>query len=300
MRTLSKENVIFYFSPKNKAVYSVEDGETFWVETDDCYSGQISSVQIKRGDIDISIMDCSVGPISVTNATVGDTLCVEIVDIVLANKGVMVTSPKLGVLGHKITEADTKIIPISDGFAHFSPTIQLPLTPMVGVLGVSPKEDAIHCAIPGDHGSNMDTTKLKIGAKVYLPIQIDGAGLACGDIHACMGDGELSGTGLEIAGKICLKTTVMKQLFLSRPMVDVDGGIYTIASHCDIHKAIEIATDDMVLFLMREKKLEFPDAYRLLSATCDVQISQVVNEMFTIRVHAPKLNLQINGISNNR
>lgn len=45
--------------------YSVEDGETFWVETDDCYSGQITDASVKRPDIDITIMDCSVGPIEV-------------------------------------------------------------------------------------------------------------------------------------------------------------------------------------------------------------------------------------------
>ena len=35
----------------------------------------------------------------------------------------------------------------------------------------------------------------------YLPVSVPGAGLAVGDLHACMGDGELSGTG--IAGLRC-------------------------------------------------------------------------------------------------
>ena len=46
----------------------IGDGETFWVETDDCYSGQITDASVKRPDIDISIMDCSVGPIAVQGA----------------------------------------------------------------------------------------------------------------------------------------------------------------------------------------------------------------------------------------
>jgi amidase len=293
MRIIPKDRVIYSFNPNNISQYTVEDGEIFWVETDDCYSGQIKNETVKRPDIDISIMDCSVGPIAIQNAKVGDILAVEIIDIVLASQGVMVTSPGLGILGDKIEEPDTKIIPIRDGFAIFSERIKLPLTPMVGVVGVAPQSGDIHCAIPGDHGSNMDTKLIKKGSILYLPVAIDGAGLAVGDIHACMGDGELSGTGIEIAGKICLKATVIRQHSLNRPMLETQEGIYTIASNSDMKLAIRTAVDDMVLFLMKKLGLSFPDAYRLLSATCDIQISQVVNDALTVRVHAPKLHLNI-------
>ena len=68
MRVIPKDKVIFSFNAENPCNYTVEDGETFWVETDDCYSGQIKDASIKRPDIDISIMDCSVGPIEVKGA----------------------------------------------------------------------------------------------------------------------------------------------------------------------------------------------------------------------------------------
>ena len=157
MRVIPKDKVIFSFNAEHPCQYTVQDGETFWVETDDCYSGQITDASVKRPDIDISIMDCSVGPIAVQGARPGDTLCVEILAIEFGPQGVMVTSKGLGVLGDRITEPDTKVIPIRDGFAHFSDTIRLPLTPMVGVCGVAPKPGLdVHCAVPGDHGSNLD------------------------------------------------------------------------------------------------------------------------------------------------
>jgi len=295
MKVIPKDKVIYSFNPKNPMVYSVKDGESFWVEVDDCYSGQIHSENVLRPQIDISIMDCSVGPIGIENAEPGDVLCVEVLDIQLAPHGVMVTSPGLGLLGSKIKEPNTKIIPIKDGYALFSPEIHIPLTPMIGVMGVAPKEGDIHCAIPGDHGSNMDTKMVKIGAKVYLPVAVKGAGLAVGDIHACMGDGEMSGTGIEIAGKMFLKTTVVKKPFTSRPIIETNDSIYTVASSANIHEAIPVAVDDMVSLLMRKKNLAFPDAYRLLSATCDIQISQLVNSKLTVRVHAPKTDLAIDS-----
>ena len=35
MRVIPKDKVIFHFNPTNPANYTVEDGETFWVECDD-------------------------------------------------------------------------------------------------------------------------------------------------------------------------------------------------------------------------------------------------------------------------
>ena len=77
MRVIPKDKVIFHFNPTNPANYTVEDGETFWVECDDCYSGQITDESVKRPDIDIGIMDCAVGPIAIIplHGSYGDRPC---------------------------------------------------------------------------------------------------------------------------------------------------------------------------------------------------------------------------------
>lgn len=296
MQVFAKDKVIFSFNRTNPPAYHVADGEIFTVNTDDCYSGQIKDASVKRPDIDISIMDCSVGPIYVEGAMPDDVLCVEILKIEFAPFGVMVTSKGLGVLGEKIAAPDTKIIPISGGYAHFAPGIDLPLTPMMGVIGVAPRAGDIHCAVPGDHGANMDTKVITVGSKVYLPVAVPGALLAVGDLHACMGDGELSGTGIETAGSVLLKVTVLKGTRLERPFVETADSIYTIASSKDFKEGVHAAVEDMVNYLMKKTALNFPDAYRLLSAVCDVQISQVVNDLYTFRVRAPKALLRLGGI----
>lgn len=293
MRVIPKDKVIFHFNTTNKANYTVQDGEVFWVEADDCYSGQITDASVKRTDIDISIMDCAVGPIDVEGAEPGDTLCVEVMAIDLADHGIMVTNCGLGVLGDRITEPDTKIIPVHDGFAHFSDTIKIPLTPMIGVMGVAPKSGEIHCAVPDDHGANMDTKLVKVGSRVYFPVAQKGAGLAVGDMHACMGDGELSGTGIEIAGRMCLKVTVYKDLPIERPVIETYDGIYFLASRPTLDESIKVATSDVVDFLMKKLDLNFPDAYRLMSATCDAQICEVVDDNVTVRLHCPKFDTRI-------
>ena len=294
MKVLSKDHVIYFFNQENPACYRVEDGETFWVETDDCYSGQIKDASVKRPDIDISIMDCSVGPIYIEGAMPGDTLCVEILAIQFAPQGVMVTSKGLGVLGERIQEPDTKIIPIRDGFAYFSVSIRLPLTPMIGVCGVAPKAGLnVHCAVPGDHGGNLDTKLVTVGSRLYLPVEQEGAGLAVGDLHACMGDGELSGTGIETPGRICIRTSVRRDCPVSRPVIETRDALYFLASAPTLDEAIHTAVSDGVQFLQEKLSLSFPDAYRLLSAVCDIQISQVVNDWKTARLHCPKFDTKI-------
>lgn len=51
MRVIPKDKVVFSFNAEHPCQYSVEDGETFWVETDDCYGGQITDASVKRPDI---------------------------------------------------------------------------------------------------------------------------------------------------------------------------------------------------------------------------------------------------------
>ena len=201
MQIIPKARIISHFSPDDPHAYRVADGETFWVEMDDCYGGQLKDETVMRSDIDPAGIDCAVGPIEVAGAQPGDTLRVEVQSIELADHGVMPTGVGLGFLGDRITAPDTKIIPIRDGFALFAPDIRLPLTPMIGVIGTAPRAGAIHCAVPEDHGGNLDTKLIAPGCTVYLPVFVPGAGLAVADLHACMGDGKLSGTGLEIAGR---------------------------------------------------------------------------------------------------
>ena len=296
MKILNKKNVIYMFDPANKPVYYVDEEEIFWVESDDCYSGQIKSESDLRPNINIDIMDAAVGPIYVNGATKNDTLCVEILKFDFNDHGIMVTSPGLGVLGEKINEPNTKIIKIKDNKAYFSDDIVLPLTPMVGVMGVSPKSEPIHCAVPGDHGGNMDTKILTVGSKVYLPIFHDGAMLAVSDFHACMGDGELSGVGLETAGKVLLQVKVLRNRTISMPRIETKDSIYTVATRETMEDAMKVAVDDMVMSPSEKLNLNFPDAYRLLSATCDIRISQVVNGVYTLRVKCPKYVLKYKGL----
>ncbi|EED36239.1 formamidase [Luminiphilus syltensis NOR5-1B] len=56
----------------------------------------------------------------------------------------------------------------------------------------------------------MDIRYLTMGTTVYLPCFIDGCGLAVGDFHYAQGDGEVSGTAIEMGGTLTVTTRVVE------------------------------------------------------------------------------------------
>lgn len=62
---------------------------------------------------------------------------------------------------------------------------------------------------PREHGGNMDIRYITSGATVYLPCYIDGCGLAVGDFHYAQGDGEVSGTAIEMGGTLTVTTRIV-------------------------------------------------------------------------------------------
>ncbi|RDX64186.1 Formamidase, partial [Mucuna pruriens] len=66
--------------------------------------------------------------------------------------------------------------------------------------------------IPGrENGGNCDIKNLSRGAKVYLPVFVEGANLSTGDMHFSQGDGEVSFCGaIEMSGFLELKCEIIR------------------------------------------------------------------------------------------
>lgn len=82
-------------------------------------------------------------------------------------------------------------------------------TSLCGEEGSKPGE-CLRTIPPRENGGNMDIRYLKVGTTVYLPCNIDGCGLSIGDFHYAQGDGEVSGTAIEMDADITVTTDVLK------------------------------------------------------------------------------------------
>ena len=81
-------------------------------------------------------------------------------------------------------------------------------TSLCGEEGSKPGE-CLRTIPPRENGGNMDIRYLKEGVTVYLPCYVDGCGLAIGDFHYAQGDGEVSGTAIEMDADITVTTRVV-------------------------------------------------------------------------------------------
>jgi len=80
---------------------------------------------------------------------------------------------------------------------------------LCGPEGSKPLE-CLRTIPPREHGGNMDIRYISTGATVYLPCFVEGCGLALGDFHYAQGDGEVSGTAIEMDGEITVTTRIVK------------------------------------------------------------------------------------------
>lgn len=291
MERISREHVIYEMSKKNEPVLTVESGATVVFETQDCFSGEVQSENDTVSDIDFSTVNPATGPLYVEGAKAGDTLKVTLNRMEIDNKGSVLTAPGLGMLADGIEKEETVMSEVTEEGTLYK-GFNIPLTKMVGVIGTAPAGEGVNTGTPHDHGGNLDTTLLTEGATLYLPVNVDGALLAMGDMHSSMGDGEIMGSGLEVAGEIEVTVEVLKDSDLPLPFVETDELYATLASRETMEEASKVAINNMVDVLRSKTDLTFNQAGMFLSLAGDLKVSQVVNPNKTMRVEVKKAVLQ--------
>lgn len=287
---------VFAFSPDNAPAVSVNSGDEVVFETLDCFSNQIKTCEDKLESLDWNQVNPATGPVFVNGAEPGDVLEIQIVDIKVNNQGVMATGKGLGPLGGKFEGYYTKIVKVENSKAIFN-DLELDIEPMVGVIGVAPKEGTINCGTPGSHGGNLDTRYIKKGARVFLPVSVKGGLLALGDLHALMGDGEVCGTGIEVAGEVRTVVRVRKNLSLKNPMVVSEGIVFTLVSSKTLDEAVKEAVGDMFEFVISRTNISPEELVMLFSIVGNTEISQVVDPLVTTRFSMPVDILERLGVS---
>lgn len=288
MKKITRDQVIYAMGNSSEPVIYIEPGETLIVETEDCFSHQlVNSEDSIEEKVDFTKVNPATGPIFINSATPRDILRVFIKRIELDKQGVTVVMKGLGVLGDEVKNSQVEIIPIKDNTVNFSGK-RLSCRPMAGVIGVAPAEGEIPNNTPGDHGGNMDTLEVCAGSYIYLPVFVEGAYFAIGDIHATMGNGEVCGTGVECRSVVELTLDVCKQYNWRIPVIETEGDFYFVGSANTMDMAVKKATAEAVRFIEKINDISWNNAYMLVSLAADVMVSQAVNPLKTVRVRIPK------------
>jgi amidase len=204
--------------------------------------------------------------------------------------------PNEGLLGDIIKKSVTKFYSFDDEKITINDNLTIKTEPMIGVIGVAPAEGEVETLSPGDHGGNMDTTLIREGSTVYLPVNVKGAFLGVGDLHAAMGDGESWYMGLEVSGEVELDISVRKDLKLDIPFVKTEEKFASLASELGTDDALKKAMLKLLNFMVDNGNIDFETAGFISSLCGNLEISQVVDPLKTVRMSIPTYVLEQIGV----
>jgi formamidase len=178
----------------------------------------------------------------------------------------------------------------------------------------SDKDRCLRTIPPRENGGNMDVKQMQVGTTLLLPCFVDGCGLFAGDVHFAQGDGEVSGTAIEMGARVTVRVDVRKGQGAQIKVPQFEGGaqLKTIAPSRfyatvglplkgagevpvyvtyidgekigpltnlseDLTLAARNALVEMIDYMVRQHKLTPEQAYVVASVAVDLRVSQVVD-----------------------
>ncbi|MDE0377478.1 MAG: acetamidase/formamidase family protein [bacterium] len=280
-------------SPNNVPTLRVEPGEVFEVATQMNRGPDISAVPddlreawSEHHSYEVEGANPSSGAIWVEGAEPGMAIEVVIEDMELAPVGyttfagsnrLFPSSPvPVGDL------AAARVVRIRGDRVIWSRGLTIPTRPMVGMVAVAPAHEAQSTVRVGNWGGNMDVQEVGPGARVRLVVNVPGALLHIGDVHAVQGDGEVSGTGIETSALLRLRVHLMQRpAEMIWPRIVTSDRIFTVASDRPAESALRVAVTELIRWLHADYGLEPREAVLLLSQVLEARATQVVNPTVT-------------------
>lgn len=266
---LTRDQRAFVFAPDIPPVLEVDPGAVVTFETGgEAYERLAAGVPVE--EIDPESFNAVTGPVSVRGAEPGDALAIDVLAVTVS-RAWSVWLPGYGGLGERTAKLRVREIPLEDGVARISDRLSVPVEPMIGCIGVAPaagESSTLEPAYPW--GGNMDLRELEPGATLYLPVQVPGALLAMGDLHAAMGAAEPTWISLEASGQATLRIGVGKGLSLPFPRVRLDGATACLGLGATLEEAHQAALDH-AFDLLLARGLDPFDAYAFASARLEMR-----------------------------
>jgi amidase len=167
--------------------------------------------------------------------------------------------------------------------------LTLPLAPMIGCFGVAPaRGQALSTATSAENGGNMDYRRFGPGAVAAFPVFASGALFFLGDGHACQGDGEIVGTGIETSFEIQVTLRIRKSAGFAWPHAETAEDIVTIGNARPLDQALQHATTEMHRWLVRDFAFGPEAASHLMGQVVRYDVGNVFNPAYTVACRIAK------------
>jgi acetamidase/formamidase len=281
-------------------VMMVRPGTVMRLWSEDAFGGHVRG----EGDlvsrvIEFPFVNPQTGPFFVDGAEPGDTLAIHFISIMPSRDwGASSTIPLFGSLTptartamlseplperiwmYEIDVSREAVIFNARSGEH---SVELPLEPMLGTVGVAPAAfEARSSLVPDMFGGNMDTPEMRAGVTCYLGVNVEGALFSLGDGHARQGEGETCGVAIETAMDTVVLVDLIKSRTTSWPRLESDDYLMSIGSSRPLEDAFRIAHADLVGWLHQDFGFDPLDAYQLVTQAAETPIANAVDPNYSV------------------
>jgi acetamidase/formamidase len=286
------DRVQFNWSRDRTPVATIRSGAEVTLAVPDASGGQVvpgCSPEV-LANLDFERVNPNCGPIYVEDARPGDVLCIRILRIDMTTFGWTGLVPGMGILADQFPNPWLHIWELDHQFGYFAEGVKVPLEPFCGLIGLALGEPGEHSIVPPRRvGGNLDIKQLGEGTTVYLPVEVEGALLGIGDMHAAQGDGEVCGSAIESPMTVTVEISIRRDFTVEAPEFDVTrplerpsaaqaGYHATTGVSPDLMAAARQAVERMIVYLTTHYPLSSEEAYVLCSVAVDLKVSEVVDK----------------------
>jgi len=283
-----------------KPVRKVEPGTILELWTEDAFGGKVRGPDdLVTKVIEFPFVNPQTGPFEVRGAEPGDTLALHFVSIEPSRDwAASTTIPLFGSLTQThataglqepldelvwMYEVDAKRRTVTYRALRGDHSVELPLEPMHGTVGVAPANfEARSSLVPDYYGGNMDTPEMRAGTTCYLGVNVAGALFSIGDGHARQGEGESCGVAVEAAMDTVVIVDLIKDVTTPWPRLESDTHLMSAGSARPLEDAFRISQVDLIDFLRAEFRMDRLDAYQLLTQASETPLANVVDPNYTV------------------
>ena len=167
------------------------------------------------------------------------------------------------------------------------------LAPMIGCFGVAPARR------PGDLDRDQRPVRRQHGLPPLRPGRDrrlsrsprPGALFFLGDGHACQGDGEIVGTGIETSFEIEFTVRVAKGKTIGWPRGEDADSIFAVGNARPLDQALQHATTEMLRWLGEDYGLDATEASHLLGQAVRYDVANVFNPAYSVACRLEKRSL---------
>ncbi len=280
-------------------IRTVRPGTILEVWTEDAFGGKVRGPEdLVTRVIEFPFVNPQTGPFAVDGAEAGDTLALHFVSIEPSRDwAASTTIPLFGSLSQThataglqeplpekvwMYDVDAKQRTVTYRALRSDHTVELPLDPMHGTVGVAPANlEARLSLVPDAHGGNMDTPEMRAGTTCYLGVNVEGALFSLGDGHCRQGEGESCGVAVEAAMDTVLVVELIKGVVTPWPRLENDTHIMSVGSARPLEDAFRISQVDLIQWMETQFRMDPMDGYQLLTQASEAPVANVVDPNYS-------------------